>query len=882
MIAFDSTASLAVAIFLLTYWLHSSLAVLLAGACSSAMRRWGHPEFRVLIWKLVLLLPLGTSVGVTFLGLPHFGLQVPLADSAPVTQQNDPPAGASSAGIVRSAVVPSKRVLTPPASAAESFAAPLVTHHELIDDEVAAEVSAAPSPSSWLQLVVVCWAVGAGLGAIRLLFQLRALHQLRRNAVAVTAGDEFAAMQRIGRRLGIRRKVELLISDELSGPVVAGFMHPCVLLPRSLGCLGAAGEPLTVCERDALLAHELMHVARGDAWWNLIIQVVRRVFFFQPLNALAGQQLRREMDFVADLHAAIVLGQRTGLVGCLVRLAAQTVLPQPPNQKFVFTAGMASFRSTLGQRVETLLDANNRLRPLGHRRCLAAVVVVMSAAVLLASLSPRAIGQSSSNFDASPSNEPETSVMKKQAGTLALWAALMMPVAADEPQTQTDTTAPSPAALRTTPDALPDAIRRFNGMLVGRLAAKDIERGTFVVNVDTVSRVWRNSQAENPHSLVGKAVEVGGVSGKWLDVLVTTRTGETIEFECNHDGDGLRFPGELLRKVAPYEPQDYPRLPAGFRGFQGAIVAEIVKKDPESFEMLVKVSDVTKVWPANKAEQPESIRGQSMLLAGFWNRREVYQSLKPGDRIEAGIQHISRQSDHVNVHEFVRKATGAASEKMQRMTESQESASADGQGIQGFRGMLVGRLVSKDIERGTFRVTVDAVTRVWNNNKSRNPKSLIGQNVDAVGTQGKMLDTLVVTRVGETIEFGALHDGEHDLRVGEVLRKVAPVKPGDYPEIPDAARGIVGMITAKVVSKDQEMWGLVIEVQSIDETFPRSRATDPESLVGKQATLSGFWNRKDAYQSLNVGDTVRLGVDHQQPLSDALSVIESIRKLDAE
>ncbi len=472
--------------------------------------------------------------------------------------------------------------------------------------------------------------------------------------------------------------------------------------------------------------------------------------------------------------------------------------------------------------------------------------------------------------------------MKSNATTLALLTALVMPVAADEPQTQPSAATQTQATLKTTPDELPQAIQRFNGMLVGRLAAKDIERGTFVVNVDTVSRVWRNSQSENPQAVVGKAVEVGGVTGKWLDVLVTTRTGETIEFECKHDGDGLRFPGELLRKVAPYKAEDYPRLPEEFRGFQGAIVADILKKDPESFELMVKVSDVSKVWPANKAKQPGSIQGQSMLLAGFWNRREIYQSLKPGDRIEAGIQHISRQSDHVNVHEFVRKAGGSESEKMERMTESRESGGASGQGIKGFRGMLVGRLVKKDIERGTFTITVDAVTRVWNNNKSRNPKSLIGQNVDAVETPGKMLDTLVVARVGETIEFGALHDGEDELRVGEVLRKVAPVKPGDYPEIPEEARGIVAMMTAKIVKKDQEMWGLVVEVKSIDESFPKSRAKNPQQLVGKQATLVGFWNRKDAYQNLNIGDTIRFGVDHQQPLSDALSVIESIEKVDAE
>ena len=385
---------------------------------------------------------------------------------------------------------------------------------------------------------------------------------------------------------------------------------------------------------------------------------------------------------------------------------------------------------------------------------------------------------------------------------------------------------------------------------------------------------------KNPQALVGKAVEVGGVSGKWLDVLVTTRTGETIEFECQHDGEGLRFPGELLRKVAAYKADDYPRLPDEFRGFQGAVVADIIKKDPESFEMLVKVSEVTDVWPSNQAKKPKSIQGRRLLLAGFWNRREQYHSLKPGDRIVTGMQHISRQSDHLSVHEFVRKQDRSAEAKMERMTDSRIAGAATGQGVKGFRGMLVGRLVKKDIERGTFTITVDAVTRVWKNNQSRDPRSLIGQDLDAVGTPAKMLDTLIVARVGETIEFGALHDGADQLRVGEILRKVSPVKPGDYPAIPADARGISGMVTAKVVKKDQQILGLVVEIQAIEKTFPKNRAKNPQSLIGKQTTLTGFWKRKDAYQMLQVGDVLRCGVEHPEPLSDSLNVIESVKKID--
>jgi len=433
---------------------------------------------------------------------------------------------------------------------------------------------------------------------------------------------------------------------------------------------------------------------------------------------------------------------------------------------------------------------------------------------------------------------------------------------------------------------LPKTVERFNGMLVGRLASKDIERGTFTVDVDAVSRVWRNSRAENPQDLVRKTVLVRNVTGKWIDVLVTTRIGETIEFECQHDGDGLRFPGEMLRKVAAYKPEDYPRLPDSFRGFKGVITADILRKDPESFELLVKVIDVKNELNGNQAKEGKSIRGEKMLLTGFWNRKELYHSLRAGEQIEASIHHISRQSDHVNVHEFVRRLSKNDDKEMRSMKSdaarrepSQESKQTSADPLNGFRGMLVGRLEEKDIERGTFTLTVDAVPRVWNNNQSRQPKALIGKKVQAYGATGKMLDALVVTRIGETVEFGALHDGGSQIRVGEVLRKTAPVTSEDYPVIPENARGIHALLRGKIVKKDPGMWGMIVEVTERSKTFAGNRAKDPDAIIGQRLVVAGFWNRQDEYQTLQVGEMVEFGVQHQQSLSDAVSVIEKVKKI---
>lgn len=470
--------------------------------------------------------------------------------------------------------------------------------------------------------------------------------------------------------------------------------------------------------------------------------------------------------------------------------------------------------------------------------------------------------------------------MNRLLSILAMVVGLAMPVVADEPQVGTESSAQT-TKLKTTPDALPRGMSRFNGMLVGRLAAKDVELGTFVAKIDAVPRVWRNSKAEDPKSIVGKTVEVSGVSGRFLDVLVVTRIGETLEFECKHDGDRLVFPGELLRKVAAYDPADYPVLPEVFRGFHGVVVGEVVKKDPETFELIVKVERVTDTWKDNAAKQPKSIAGKKLMLAGFWNRKEAYHKLKVGDRIEFGMKHITPRSDHLMVAESVRKADKSPegeSEKMKR----ENAAVEDGltKELRGFRGMLVGRLVEKDVERGTFTITVDAVPRVWKNSKSSKPKGFLGTSVAARGVAGKMLDILVVAKAGDTLEFGAFHEGGQQMRVVEVLRKVAPVKPGDYPVLPDAFRGFQGMVVAKVIKKDDHSLELVVEISSIKKTFPASRAKDPDAMVGHQAMLVGFWNRKNDFHKVKIGDKIECGISHTQLLSDHLSVIESFKKVD--
>ncbi len=363
--------------------------------------------------------------------------------------------------------------------------------------------------------------------------------------------------------------------------------------------------------------------------------------------------------------------------------------------------------------------------------------------------------------------------MTRRLAVFALITGLVLPVLGDDDDQQKKQQQAA-AKLKTTPDPLPEGIQRFNGMLVGRLAKKDIEKGTFVVKVDAVARVWRNSKAEDPTSIVGKYVEVDGVFGKWLDVLLLVKVGETLEFESKHDGGSrLTFPGELLRKVAPYDPGDYPVLPETFRGFNGAVAAKIVKKDPETFEMIIQVDRVIDTWKNNRAKDPKSIEGKKMMLAGFWRRKETYHGLKPGDRIEVGLQHITVRSDHLTVAEFVRKARDGAESSKQ--DGSAKAATKDGfpLGMRGFRGIMEGQLVSKDVEKGELVIRFQRATRVWRRNEAKDTESCKGESFTVRGISGKFLDTLLTMKPGDKLQVEAFHNGGKHLDFpGELLKKV--------------------------------------------------------------------------------------------------------------
>ncbi len=144
----------------------------------------------------------------------------------------------------------------------------------------------------------------------------------------------------------IRHVPYLSRSSEINSPVC---------LPRREICLPDwAFEDMDEKALDSLIAHELAHMLRRDPAMMIITQTLSRVFFFQPLFALARKRLEDNAELAADQWAATHLSTAKAVATALYTCAQKIT----EKRQLQWGLAMAGDKSILKQRVERLLKAD--------------------------------------------------------------------------------------------------------------------------------------------------------------------------------------------------------------------------------------------------------------------------------------------------------------------------------------------------------------------------------------------------------------------------------------------------------------------------------------------------------------------------------------------
>lgn len=224
-------------------------------------------------------------------------------------------------------------------------------------------------------LLAACTAGAAALGLLRFATSALLLWRGLRERREVQDARLLQRLERLRARIGTRR-VALTESAGIGSPLVIGASEICIPLAR----LAA----LTDAEVDAVFAHELAHIERGDGLWFPAAGLVQSLLWANPLVHWASSRFRQTAELACDDRAVELTGDPLGLARALVQVASGASLA--PRRALV--PAMARSAGALLPRVRRLLHAGSCARstpsPRGRRRAIAGLA---AAGVMAAGLS---------------------------------------------------------------------------------------------------------------------------------------------------------------------------------------------------------------------------------------------------------------------------------------------------------------------------------------------------------------------------------------------------------------------------------------------------------------------------------------------------------------
>ena len=223
----------------------------------------------------------------------------------------------------------------------------------------------------FLYLVPLALLFGVMLLAVLRLFAMRG------RAEVLVEGSWLSALAEAQRRMGFKYGTALLVSDELRSPISWGLLRSTIVLsPKAVQAVG---------EAEAIIAHELAHIARLD-WAKLLAsRVACAVFWFNPLVWMLARESHQLREEAAD--DAVLMADIDGPDYATLLVGAA----RHDNKAALMAAhGVAPSKNSLKRRITRVLDASLKRGPASASWVLMSLVVLAGVTAPLAAFSATA------------------------------------------------------------------------------------------------------------------------------------------------------------------------------------------------------------------------------------------------------------------------------------------------------------------------------------------------------------------------------------------------------------------------------------------------------------------------------------------------------------
>lgn len=195
-----------------------------------------------------------------------------------------------------------------------------------------------------MPLIVSVWLLGVTFFLLRLLGGLAYLQHLKTAHIYQVETHWEDMLEFLAKKLPVKRVVQLMESALVQVPVVVGHFKPLILMP-----VGAING-LTVEQVEAILAHELAHIARNDYFLNVVQSVIEALLYFNPAVWWISANIRTERENCCDDTAVQLCGNSLEYAKALV--AIQEINQSAPN----FAMAFGKKKHQLLNRVKRILN----------------------------------------------------------------------------------------------------------------------------------------------------------------------------------------------------------------------------------------------------------------------------------------------------------------------------------------------------------------------------------------------------------------------------------------------------------------------------------------------------------------------------------------------
>lgn len=148
-----------------------------------------------------------------------------------------------------------------------------------------------------IKIISRLWLVGFIIYFLRLMAGIIYLKQLQFRGVVSAPFELVETLQRVAKRMRLSRKIPIVLSSKITSPSVIGIFRPMILFP--VGMLNG----LSTLQVEAILAHEIKHIARHDYLFNLVQSFIEAVMYFNPVVWIVSSIIREERESHCDLAA---------------------------------------------------------------------------------------------------------------------------------------------------------------------------------------------------------------------------------------------------------------------------------------------------------------------------------------------------------------------------------------------------------------------------------------------------------------------------------------------------------------------------------------------------------------------------------------------------